>query len=106
MTQPNQNFRKAKRRLNRKHNRALAFQQPVNGAKPPADRVRHMNSRDIMADTKPQMLGAISLTLKTARRMCGYVRGGPSRWWPHQNTRECERRQRQLAAEARLSRFY
>ena len=54
MTQPNQNFRKAKRRLNRKHNRAFAFQQPVNGAKPPADRVRHMNSRDIMAATKPQ----------------------------------------------------
>jgi hypothetical protein len=103
VSQPNQNFRKAKRRLSRKHNRVFAFQQPAHGAKPPPDTVHYWTSAQLMAATQPSFLAPAALAIKTARRLCGYVWQGPSRWWPGQSVRECARRQRQARLGLLLS---
>src|ERR1039457_4010163 len=99
MTQMNQNFRKAKRRISRKHNRLFAFQKPANGVGPPIEDRRRFTASQIMRAASSNFLtGPAQITIRMARRMCGYVHySGPSRWWPHQNTREMERRQRQYA---------
>lgn len=98
MSQINQNFRKGKRRINRKHARALPFQLCAHGNKPePNAKNRQMRSCDIMAAAEPQFFAPAKIAVKVARRMCGYVHRGPSRWWPHQNERERARRQRQIA---------
>jgi hypothetical protein len=96
MAQVNQNFRKAKRRLSRKHNRLFAFQKPAHGVGPPAADHRRFTSAQIMRAAESTFLtGPAQITIRMARRMCGYVHKGPSRWWPHQNTREMQRRQHQ-----------
>jgi hypothetical protein len=85
-----QNYRKGK---SRKHRRLLPSQAKKGGERP--TNVRYYTSSQIMAATKDSFIGPAQVKVRTARRLAGYVHTGPSKWWPHQNTREMERRQKQ-----------